>query len=82
MSEEQMSQEMFDVGRMMRRGIPENQWTGSEQNQQIVQAIREVFEDGRPVDLVIVAEQLRKKGLLEAVGSYQYLTECWEVAGE
>lgn len=80
MSEEQMNQEMFDIGRMMHRGIPEDQWTGSEQNQQIFQAIREVFEEGQPVDLITVAEHLRKKGTLEAVGSYPYLTECWEIA--
>lgn len=33
---------------------------------------------GQPVDLVILAEELKKRGYLEDVGGYAYLAELWE----
>ncbi|MFO0927005.1 MAG: DnaB-like helicase N-terminal domain-containing protein [Gemmataceae bacterium] len=33
---------------------------------------------GQPVDLVILAEELKKRGYLEDVGAYAYLGELWE----
>lgn len=82
MSEQAERVEMGEVGQMLLRGHAPAEWSGSDRNQQIVQAIREVFDQGRPVCLTSVAEHLRRKSLLEAVGSYPYLTELWELAVE
>ena len=43
------------------------------QHQLIYQAIFELFQNSEPIDLLTVAEQLRKTGNLEAAGSEIYL---------
>jgi replicative DNA helicase len=40
----------------------------------IYEAILELFERGEPVDLISVSDLLSKKGLLESVGGYTYLS--------
>jgi replicative DNA helicase len=45
-----------------------------EAHRQIFAAIRTVHEADRPADLVTVAAELRRRGLLEAVGGGEYLT--------
>ncbi|MDR1878737.1 MAG: replicative DNA helicase, partial [Bacteroidales bacterium] len=44
-----------------------------EAHKHIYEAIRQVFEDGNPVDLLSVTAQLRKKRKLEAIGGSYYL---------
>lgn len=41
---------------------------------EIYQAIRELFEDSEPVDILTVTNRLRKKGKLEFVGGAYYIT--------
>lgn len=45
------------------------------QHQYIYQAIYELFQQTQPVDLLTVAEQLRKNGNLEAIGGEYYLIQ-------
>ncbi|MCX7795932.1 MAG: replicative DNA helicase [bacterium] len=40
----------------------------------IYEAIIELFESGEPVDIISVSDHLSKKGLLESVGGYTYLS--------
>src|SRR4051812_10203210 len=37
-------------------------------------------EGGKPVDLVILAEQLRLRGWMEDVGGFTYLASLWDAA--
>jgi len=50
----------------------------SDAHQKIYRAILFIYDQGRPVDLVTLAEELRRLGQLEDVGSYPFLTELWE----
>lgn len=74
--------QMLQVGKAMKGGdIPKTRgW--SIQNRMICYAVRKVHMEGIPISLIAVAEWLRKQGILEFVGGYPYLTECWEAAGE
>ena len=49
-------------------------------HQKIYSGITRIFDDGKPVDLVILAEHLRSEKQLEDVGNYAYLAELWEAA--
>jgi replicative DNA helicase len=49
-------------------------------HQKIFQATVDTYNDGHPVDLVILAEKLRQNKHLEDVGDITYLAELWDVA--
>ena len=44
------------------------------QLKEIFSAIMDLFEEGKPVDVITVAERLRERGTYEAVGGSEYLT--------
>jgi len=46
----------------------------SEAHKEIYTAICELFEKSEPVDIITVAEELNKKGILEKVGGIDYIT--------
>src|SRR5262245_2812930 len=50
----------------------------SDAHQKIYQAIIELYDRSKPVDLVMLADTLQQKGLLEDVGRAAYLAELWE----
>lgn len=45
-----------------------------EQHREIYEAILNLFDDNKPVDLVTVSEQLSKRGTLQKVGDFEYLS--------
>ncbi|ABN53458.1 MAG TPA: replicative DNA helicase [Hungateiclostridium thermocellum] len=45
-----------------------------EDHREIFEAIMDLYEKGEPIDLITVAEQLKVRGSLEAVGGLEYLT--------
>jgi len=47
----------------------------AEYHQEIFQAIQSIVEQGRPVDTVTLADELRRSGKLEAAGGESYLVE-------
>ncbi len=49
-------------------------------HQKIFQAISDLYNDGKPVDLVILFETLKARKQLEDVGGPAYLGELWESA--
>ncbi|MFO0847025.1 MAG: replicative DNA helicase [Gemmataceae bacterium] len=49
-------------------------------HQKVYQAILDTYNDGKPVDLVILHEVLKTRKQLEDVGGIPYLTELWEAA--
>ena len=49
-------------------------------HQKIFQAIVELYNDGKPVDSVLLMESLRTKKQLEDVGGIEYLVELWDSA--
>ena len=49
-------------------------------HQKIFQCIVSIYEKAQPVDLVILAEQLRQLKQIEEVGGYKYLAELWDAA--
>src|SRR5262245_14440202 len=49
-------------------------------HQKIYTGIERIFDDGKPVDLVLLAEHLRAEKQLEDIGNYAYLAELWEAA--
>jgi len=49
-------------------------------HQRVFQSIWEIYDQGKPVDLIILAEYLQAKGLFEDVGKGQYLAELWDAA--
>jgi len=46
-----------------------------QKHQQIYQAVADLFEKGKPVDLLAVSTRLKEKKLLEEIGGNSYLTE-------
>lgn len=44
-------------------------------HKEIFEAIMDIFERGQPVDLITVAEQLKQRNTLEAVGGVPFLTD-------
>jgi replicative DNA helicase len=52
----------------------------SDAHQKIYQAILALYEKGHPVDLVVLAEELKQRGHLEDVGGYTTLADLWEAA--
>ena len=49
-------------------------------HQKIFQSISDIYNNGHPVDLVILAERLKSLKQLEDIGSYAYLAELWDAA--
>ncbi|WP_020474058.1 replicative DNA helicase [Zavarzinella formosa] len=49
-------------------------------HQKIFQSIIDIYNEGHPVDLVILADRLKLVKHLEDVGGYQYLGELWDAA--
>src|SRR3954451_13023918 len=49
-------------------------------HQKIYQAIITLYDKGKPVDLVLLADLLRELKQLEDIGSYPYLAELWDAA--
>jgi replicative DNA helicase len=49
-------------------------------HQKIYQAVLSLYNDAKPIDLVILADFLKQQGQLEDVGSYAYLAELWDAA--
>jgi replicative DNA helicase len=49
-------------------------------HQKIFLTIRDIYDAGHPVDLVILAEKLKQQNMIEDVGGYPYLAELWEAA--
>jgi len=47
-------------------------------HQELYQVIVDVYDKGQPVDLVVLREELKKRSLLEKVGSVEYLMELEE----
>jgi replicative DNA helicase len=50
----------------------------SDAHQKIFQAISDLYVKNHPVDLVVLAEELKQRGQIEDVGGYRYLAELWE----
>ncbi|GIW81017.1 MAG: replicative DNA helicase [Gemmatales bacterium] len=49
-------------------------------HQKIFQAIVSLYDAGKPVDLVVLAEELKKLNQIEDIGGYAYLAELWDAA--
>jgi replicative DNA helicase len=49
-------------------------------HQIIFDAIKEIYQQGKPIDLIILADYLNSKGQLEEVGRPSYLVELWNTA--
>ena len=50
-------------------------------HQKIYQAVVSLHDkSGQPVDVVLLAEELKQRGQIEDVGSYTYLAELWDAA--
>ncbi len=52
----------------------------SDAHQQIYQAMVGLNDKGHPVDLVVLAEELKQRGQIENVGGYKAMAELWEAA--
>jgi replicative DNA helicase len=49
-------------------------------HQKIYHAMLALYEKGHPVDLIVLAEELKQRGQIEDVGGYGYLAELWDAA--
>jgi replicative DNA helicase len=49
-------------------------------HQKIFDSIKQIYNDGHPVDLLILAERLRQVKHLEDVGREEYLADLWDAA--
>ena len=47
-------------------------------NRLIYESIASLFDNGKPVDIVVLAEDLKQKGHIEEIGGYGYLAELWD----
>jgi replicative DNA helicase len=53
----------------------------SDANQKIYKAISDLNDKGgQPVDVVLLAEELKQRGQIEDIGGYSYLAELWDAA--
>lgn len=64
------------IGEILQQVVPDHFY--SDAHQKIYRAILAIYDQGRPVDLITLAEELRRLGQLEDIGSYPFLTELWE----
>jgi replicative DNA helicase len=69
------NQVLSDVLQIIR---PENFYFDA--HQKIFIAIKDLYNDGKPVDLVILHEKLKQLKQLEDVGGVNYLAELWDAA--
>jgi replicative DNA helicase len=49
-------------------------------HQKIYSATTHLYDKGKPVDIVVLAEELHQRGQVEDIGGYAYLTELWDAA--
>jgi replicative DNA helicase len=49
-------------------------------HQKICQAITGLYDQGHPVDLVVLAEELKNRKHIEDIGGYGYLGQLWDAA--
>lgn len=49
-------------------------------HQKICDAIRVIYDRGKPVDMVLLADYLKEQKQIEDIGGYGYLAELWEAA--
>ena len=49
-------------------------------HQKIFQAVSDLYNAGKPVDAIILADLLKERGQIEDVGGYGYLGELWNAA--
>jgi replicative DNA helicase len=49
-------------------------------HQKIFQAVRDLYDKATPVDVVVLAEELKQRGQIEDIGGYGYLGELWDGA--
>jgi replicative DNA helicase len=49
-------------------------------HQKICQAITGLYDQGHPVDLVVLAEELKNRKQIEDIGGYGYLGQLWDAA--
>ncbi|HEV3236446.1 MAG TPA: replicative DNA helicase [Gemmataceae bacterium] len=49
-------------------------------HQKIFEGITRLYDKGKPVDLVILADYLKEQKYLEDIGGYGYLAELWDAA--
>jgi replicative DNA helicase len=49
-------------------------------HQRIFKAIINLYDHGKPVDLVLLAEELKNQNQIEDIGGYPYLAELWDAA--
>src|SRR6516162_446762 len=49
-------------------------------HQKVFTSIKSIYDQGHPVDVVILAEHLKEQKQIEDVGGYAYLAELWEAA--
>jgi replicative DNA helicase len=49
-------------------------------HQKIFHAIKDTYNDGHPVDLIILTEILKSRKQIEDVGGVEYLADLWEAA--
>jgi replicative DNA helicase len=52
----------------------------SDAHQKIHHAVNTIYQLGRPVDLVILAEHLKEQKQIEDIGGYAYLAQLWDAA--
>jgi len=49
-------------------------------HQKICQAVTALYDQGHPVDLVVLAEELKTRKQIEDIGGYAYLGQLWDAA--
>ncbi|HEV3203912.1 MAG TPA: replicative DNA helicase [Gemmataceae bacterium] len=49
-------------------------------HQRIFKAVINLYDQGKPVDLVLLAEELKNQNQIEDIGGYPYLAELWDAA--
>jgi replicative DNA helicase len=49
-------------------------------HQKICQAVITLYDRGHPVDLVVLAEELKNRKQVEEIGGYPYLAQLWDAA--
>jgi replicative DNA helicase len=66
------------IGDILQIVRPENLYFDA--HQKIFQSITALYERGHPVDLVMLAEELKSRKHIEDIGGYGYLGELWDAA--
>src|SRR5262249_25816908 len=52
----------------------------SDAHQKIFESLKSLYENGRPVDVVLLPEELKQRGQIEDIGGYGYLGVLWDAA--